>query len=164
MNGGFRRAIVAATALVFATAFGWLACIQRMDSGEVEFHWQGSAWLWIAVGLAAPVYFWRQIWPRQPVSPARPAWHRFKGWAALLIPSLMWMLYPLRFISGQQFLNVLIGLGIAVTVLTLGGWMVFRLIKGFADEAAPPAKTDSARRPEAEDAPLKRTTNPPPNV
>ena len=50
----------------------------------------------------------------------------------------MWMAYPLRFISGQQLLNVGIGLAIAGIVLTLGGWMVFQLIKGFDDDKAPP--------------------------
>ena len=150
MNDGFRLAIIVTTALVFATAFGWLACIQRMENGDVEFHWQGRAWLWIAIGVASPVYFWRQIWPKQKVSPTGSARRLVKGWAALLIPSLMWMAYPLRFISGQQLLNVSIGLGIAAAVLTLGGWMVFRLIKGFADEAAPPSNTDPTRRPEPE--------------
>ncbi len=130
--------------------FCWLACIKRMAGGEVEFHWQWNAWLWIAVGIASPVYFWRQIWPTQPVSKNGATRRQIKGWAALLIPSLMWMAYPLRFISGQQLLNVGIGLAIAGTVLTFGGWMVYRLIKGFAADEAPPAKTDSARRPEPE--------------
>jgi hypothetical protein len=155
-NDGFRLAIVVATALVFATAFGWLACIQRLDSGEVEFQWQGTAWLWIAVGLAAPVYFWRQIWPKQNVPSAGSTGRVIKGWAALLIPSLMWLAYPLRFISGPQLLNVIIGLGIAATVLTFGGWMVFRLIKGFADEEVPAASTDSIRRPESDSSGKKQ--------
>ena len=156
---------MAATALVFAAMFGWLACLQRMESGEVEFHWQRSAWLWIALGLVGPVYFWRQIWPGQTVSPAGAARRQIKGWAALLVPSLMWMAYPLRFISGQQRLNVGIGLGVAAMVLTFGGWMVFRLIKGFADEETPPAKMKPTIRPESANELKQEIANmPPPKI
>ena len=163
-NSGFRLVIVAATALGFAAVFGWLACIQRKENGEVEFHWQMGAWLWIAIGIACTVYFWRQVWPVKNHSPAGARRRVIKGWAALLIPSLMWMAYPLRFISGQQLLNVFIGLAIAATVLTFGGWMVFRLIKGFANEEAPSAKMDSTRRPDSENAAGNRAANPPPMV
>lgn len=131
-GGGFRLLTIISSAVLFAAVFGWLACIQRTAGGAVEFHWQGSAWLWIATGIASPVYFWRQIWPGQDDSRAVSLSRVIKGWAVLLIPSLMWMAYPLRFISGQQLLNVSIGLAVAALVLTCGGWMVFRLIKGFA--------------------------------
>ena len=146
---GFRLVVVVATAAIFALVFGWLACIQRTESGEVEFHWQRSAWLWIAIVIASTVYFWRQIWPTQNFPPAGAVRRQIKGWAALLIPSLMWTAYPLRFISGQQLLNVSIGLAIAGTVLTGGGWMVYRLIQGFANEETPPVSGDARRRPEA---------------
>lgn len=144
---GFRLAIVAVTALGFAVGFGWLACIERLASGEVEFHWQWSAALWIAIGIASPVYFWRQIWPTQPVPPGSARRRQVQGWAALLIPSVMWMAYPLRFVSGQQRLNVLIGLAIAGSVLSLGGWMVFRLIQGFAAEPTPAKPTPATGQP-----------------
>jgi hypothetical protein len=153
--GGFRLAVVVATALVFAAMFGWLACIQRMENGEVEFHWQRRTWLWIAIGIAGPLYFWRQIWPAQNVSQSGAGKRTIKGWAALLIPSLFWVVYPLWFISGPQLLNVGIGLGIAVTALTLGGWMIFRLIQGFAGEETPPRRAGPASRPESESTPAQ---------
>jgi len=141
---------VVVTALVFAVVFGWLACMHRTENGEVEFHWHWTAWLWITIGIACTVYFWRQIWPVQNVSPTGAIRRQVKGWTALLVPSLMWLAYPLRFISGAQLLNVFLGLAIAATVLALGGWMVFQLIKGFADDPAPPAKMDSPIQPEIE--------------
>jgi hypothetical protein len=54
-----------------------------------------------------------------------------KGSAALLLPSLWWITFPLRFLSGQHFWDVVIGLAAAATVLTFGAWMVIRLIKAF---------------------------------
>ena len=158
---GLRQVVIVSTALTFAAVFGWLACIQRLDSGEIEFHWQASAWLWIVIGIASTIYFWRQIWPAQNVSPTGAGKRVFKGWAVLMIPSLLWMAYPLRFISGQQLLNVFTGLIIAASVLTFGGWMVFRLIKGFADETASPVKTDSIRQRVTKNAPMKSNTPPP---
>ncbi len=160
----FRLVIIVATALVFAVVFGWLACIHRTPGGEVEFHWQWTTWLWIVIGIAGPVYFWRQIWPLQQVSSAAARRRAIKGWAALLLPSLLWMAYPLRFISGTQLLNVALGLGIAATVLAFGGWMVFRLIQGFADEEAPLAKTDPTRRPDSASASEPPDANLPPAV
>ncbi|MEI6193866.1 MAG: hypothetical protein WCS42_06000 [Verrucomicrobiota bacterium] len=159
---GFRLVLVVSTALIFAAAFGWLACIERMENGEVEFHWQASTWIWIATGMASTVYFWRQIWPTQNVSPTSVVRRQIKGWAALMIPSLMWMAYPLRFISGQQLLNVAIGLAIAATVLACGGWMVYRLIQGFAGDEAPPVSGDARSRPEPPSASGKPDSHRPP--
>lgn len=165
-DSGFRLAIVISTAVIFATAFGWLGCIQRKETGEVEFHWQWGALFWIAIGISCTVYFWRQIWPIGNTFPTGTKKRMVKGWAALLIPSLMWMTYPLLFVSGQQLLNVSIGLAIAVTVLTLGGWMVFRLVKGFAneDEETPPVKVDLTGTSESEIAIHKKALTAPPEV
>ena len=59
----------------------------------------------------------------------------------------------------------LTGLAIAATVLTFGGWMVFQLIKGFADKEAPPLPgQDSTRRPDSENAAANPPPNPPPTV
>ena len=160
---GLRLALVVVTVLVFAGVFGWLACLQRMDGGEVEFHWQWRAGLWITIGIASPVYFWRQIWPVTAVPPAGATRRAITGWAALLLPSLMWMAYPLRFISGQQLLNVCIGLSIAATVLAFGGWMVFRLIQGFANEETPPSGADSNCGPETA-SPARKPGAPTPPV
>ena len=137
-SGRFRLVVIASSILLFAATFGWLACIRRDGVGEVTFQWQWQAAVWIAVGIASPVYFWQQIWPVQPNPSVSPRRRAIKGWTALLLPSLMWMAYPLRFISGQQLLNVGIGLAIAGIVLTFGGWMVFQLIKGFDDGKSPP--------------------------
>ncbi len=54
-----------------------------------------------------------------------------KGSAVLALPGSWWILFPLRFLSGQHFWDVVIGLAAAAAVLTLGAWMVTRLIKAF---------------------------------
>jgi hypothetical protein len=130
-DGGFKRVIIVSTALIFAAVFGWLSCMERKLNGDVDFRWHWSALLWVAIGIASMVYFWRQIWPTQNDGIGSKHKRLIKGWAALLIPSLMWMAYPLRFISGQRLFDVFFGLMLAAMVLTLGGCMVFRLIKGF---------------------------------
>ncbi len=53
------------------------------------------------------------------------------GSAVLLVPCLWWLTFPLRFLSGQHFWDVAIGLIAAATVLSYGACMVIRLIKAF---------------------------------
>lgn len=130
-DGGFKLAIIISTAIVFAAMFGWLACLDRKPNGDVDFRWHWRALLWMAVGIASTLYFWRQVWPNEE-NPATSKRRRLiKGWVVFLIPSLMWVAYPLRFISGQRLFDVMFGLTLAATVLTAGGFMVARLIKGF---------------------------------
>ena len=130
-DGGFKYAIIISTALTFAAVFGWLACIDRQENGDLDFRWHWSALLWIVIGIASTIYFWRQVWPAQNDSSVGKRNRLVKGWTALLIPSLIWMTYPLRFLSGKHFTDVLAGLTAAAIVLTLGALMLFRLIKGF---------------------------------
>ena len=126
----FRRMVIISTALSLAAAYGWLACFDRQPGGDFNFHWRWNAWLWVFIGLGSTLYFWRKIWP-----PAdRPAATRreiVKGSAVLALPGSWWILFPLRFLSGQHFWDVVIGLAAAAAVLTLGAWMVTRLIKAF---------------------------------
>jgi hypothetical protein len=129
-DGGLKRAIIVSTTLLMAAVFGWLACIDRKENGDLDFRWHWGASLWIAIGLGCTFYFWRQVWPQND-SPDGKRKRLIKGWAAFLIPSLIWMTYPLRFFSGKHFTDVLAGLTAAAIVLTFGGWMLSRLIKGF---------------------------------
>lgn len=153
---GFKRGIIFSSALLLAAVFGWLACVDRSADGVVAFHWQWRALLWIAAGLGCTVYFWRQAWPRPGES--RSPRQVIIGWVVLAIPCVMWMAYPLRFISGQQLLNVFIGLMLAATVLTGGGFMVFKLIKGFENDPDPAA--NPSNQPDREKKPAPAAAEP----
>lgn len=150
----FKRGIVCSSAFLLAAVFGWLACVARSADGAVTFHWQWRALLWIAAGLGCTIYFWRQVWPAPGVSRSRR--QEFAGWVVLAVPCVLWMAYPLRFISGPQLLNVFIGLAVAATVLTGGGFMVRTLIRGFENDEAttadpvapnPPDRSDTRKEP-----------------
>ena len=155
-DAGFRRVFVISSTLILATVFGWLGCLVRQTNGNVLFEWQWRALIWFAIGIGSTVYFWRQIWPAQNIT--RTAKRQIKGWVVLAIPCVIWMAYPLWFISGRQLSDVFVGLMLAVVVLTGGGLMVYKLIRGFEnDEAAanadlPLPRTDppnSAKQPPA---------------
>ncbi|HEY4414712.1 MAG TPA: hypothetical protein VGO57_03385 [Verrucomicrobiae bacterium] len=140
----FKRIVIVATALSLAITYGWLACFDRQPSGDFYFHWQWSALLWIAIGLVSNAYFWRKIWP-----PAgRAAVTRrgaILGSLALALPCLWWLTFPLRFLSGQHFWDVMSGLIAAAAVLSFGAWMVIKLIKAFEqsdNDVAQPKKDD----------------------
>jgi hypothetical protein len=122
--------IIVSTALSLMAAYGWLAGFARQPGGDFSFQWRWNTLLWAFIGFATNAYFWRKAWP----APGRAAVTRkdiIKGSAALLLPSLWWITFPLRFLSGQHFWDVVIGLAAAATVLTFGAWMVIRLIKAF---------------------------------
>jgi hypothetical protein len=144
----FKRMVVISTALSLAAAYGWLACFDRQADGSFYFHWRGSALAWIVVGFASSFYFWRKVWP---------AGHRadatrkdiIAGSIVLAVPCLWWLTFPLRYLSGQHFWDVMTGLIAAALVLSFGAWMVTRLIKAFeqsdtADLAAIKAEEQNA--------------------
>jgi hypothetical protein len=126
----FRRMIIVSTALSLMAAYGWLAGFARQPGGDFSFQWRWNTLLWAFIGFGSNAYFWRKVWPMA----GRTAATRkdiIKGSTALLLPSLWWITFPLRFLSGQHFWDVVIGLAAAATVLTFGAWMVIRLIKAF---------------------------------
>ena len=126
----FRRMVIISTALSLAAIYGWLACFDRQSNGDLYFHCRWNGLLWIFIGLGTTLYFWQKIWPPENV-PAAARKEIIKGSVALVIPALWWAVFPLRFLSGQHFWDVVIGLAAAVTVLSFGACMVIRLINAF---------------------------------
>ncbi len=122
--------IIVSTALSLMGAYGWLAGFERQPGGDFSFQWRWNTLLWAFIGFSSNAYFWRKVWP---VTGRTAATRKdiIKGSAALLLPSLWWITFPLRFLSGQHFWDVVIGLAAAATVLTFGAWMVIQLIKAF---------------------------------
>jgi hypothetical protein len=145
-DAGFRGVFVISSALILATVFGWLACLVRTENGDIAFRWQWRALIWIAGGIGSTGYFWRQVWPVE--NGVRTLKQQIKGWVVLAVPCVIWMSYPLWFISGRQLFDVGAGLALAATVLTGGGWMVFKLIKGFENDEAAADNADLMDRPD----------------
>lgn len=126
----FRRMIVVSTAMSLAVAYGWLAGFVRQPDGDLIFHWRWLIVLWAAIGMVSTVYFWRKVWPirRQTAPPHKDI---AKGTIVLLAPGLWWLLFPLRSLSGEHFLQVMEGLIAATLVLGFGAWMLYLLGKAF---------------------------------
>jgi hypothetical protein len=126
----FRRIIIISTELSLAGMYGWLACFDRQLSGDVFFHWRWIGLVWAGIGYGSCWYFWHKIWPASETVTATRG-DILKGSAVLAVPCLWWITFPLRFLSGQHFWDVLAGLVAAATVLSFGAWMMTRLIKAF---------------------------------
>jgi len=140
--------VIVFTALSLAAMYGWLACFDRQPNGDFYFHWRWSALPWIFIGFGSNAYFWRKIWP--PAGRAQATRKDIiKGSAALLLPCLWWLAFPLRFLSGQHFWDVVEGLVAAAAVLTFGAWMVTRLIKAFEQSDADGLNAPNPTNPES---------------
>jgi hypothetical protein len=126
----FRRLVIISTVLSLAAAYGWLACFERQPGGDVYFRWRWNGLLWVFIGVVSSLYFWRKVWPPGD-RPAATRREIIKGSILLGLPGLWWLTFPLRFLSGQHFWDVAVGLAAAAAVLTFGAWMVTRLIKAF---------------------------------
>ena len=109
--------------------YGWLACFDRQPNGDFHFHWQWIALLWIFIGLGTNAFFWRKVWPAKGQATTRK--DILIGAVVLGVPFLWWLTFPLRFLSGQHFWDVISGLIAAGLVLSFGAWMVIKLIKAF---------------------------------
>jgi FtsH-binding integral membrane protein len=126
----FKRIIIVSCALSLVTMYGWLACFDRQQNGDFYFHWRWIALLWIVIGLASNAFFWRKIWPPEGRAIATRK-DIIIGSIVLGAPCLWWLTFPLRFLSGQHFWDVMTGLIAAAIVLSFGAWMVIKLIKAF---------------------------------
>jgi FtsH-binding integral membrane protein len=129
----FKRMVAIFTALSLAAAYGWLAGFARGADGDFAFHWRWQILLWAVIGLVSTLYFWRKIWPPEN-QPAAARKDIVEGSLTLALPGLWWLIFPLRFLSGQHFWNVVEGLTIAAVVLTIGAFMIIRLGKAFEND------------------------------
>jgi peptidoglycan/LPS O-acetylase OafA/YrhL len=122
--------IIISTILSLATADGWLASFERLPGGEWSCRWRWATLVWGLIGGGTCFYFWRQIWPPQDY-PAATRKRIIIGSTVLLLPCLWWLTFPLRFISGRDFRDVICGLIAAALVLSFGAGMVIKLIGAF---------------------------------
>jgi hypothetical protein len=126
----FERVAVISTAIGFATALGTAACLQRPAGHGLELHWHWRAVIWMALGVWAALHLWQLVW-RAQADTAPKAKARLQRFCALiLIVALGVFVYPISFVSGEHFNEILTGLTLATAVLTFVGWMISRIIRG----------------------------------
>ncbi len=131
LGGGFARIISIATAMGFAGMLGSLACMSRGTRGRFVIGW--SAWSLVlgAVGFALGLWFWRLLWraeaEKDTAHPARRALIRYSVFLGVL--AFCCFVYPIRFVDPVRRSEVIIGLGMAIAVLTFVGWFIFQTIR-----------------------------------
>lgn len=126
----FKRFVTWSTAICLAAAYGWLAAYQGHADDGLSFHWRWLSFFWVIIGAGSSIYFWHQVWP----PPGHPAAQRkgiIKGLIIFVLPGLWWLVYPLLFLKGQQFWDVISGLLVVAAALSFGAWMIRRLVKAF---------------------------------
>jgi hypothetical protein len=126
----FKRLITWSTAVCLAAIYGWLASYERQMDGSMHFHWRWLSLFWAIIGTGSSTYFWHQIWPPS----GYPDSNRngiIKGLIIIVLPGLWWLIYPLRFLKGEQFWDVITGLMVVASALSFGAWMITRLVKAF---------------------------------
>ena len=130
----FGNIVAGSTAFAFAAVFCSLACVGRNATGDLDFEWRWPALIWLAIGAAGGWFFWRLAWwSEKAVQPRAKAW--FVWYCCLLgLLTLFLFLRPLRFVAAENVRDVLIGLVLAVAVLSLFGYMIFALVRFFSRE------------------------------
>jgi hypothetical protein len=133
----FRWVLMIGTALGFGAIIGTLPLVERGAAGiHWRFHW--AAIPLFAIGFAAGIWFWRLVYRLGISEDDNIAKSRLKRGAFAVLPlGIAGFFYPLRFIDPSRRTEVLIGLTIAIAVLSLVGFVMVNLIK-WLNENEPP--------------------------
>jgi hypothetical protein len=139
----FRLIASVSTALGLGTAFGALACLQWRPDGSLDFRWHPMVLLWVAVGIACAFLFWNAIWRAE----ARDRGSKIRtvgSYFLLVAATLADVAYSLRTYPQDKISQFYLGLAGAVVALSVAGWLISFVIRGFArfDAADPIAKHD----------------------
>src|SRR5262249_15853050 len=128
----FSNIVAGSTAVAFGLVFCSLACVGRNANGALDFEWQWPALIWLLVGICGGWYFWKLAWWSEKA--ARPhAKAYFIAFCALLcLLTLYLFVRPLRFVAQEIVRDVLVGMVLAVIVLTLFGYLIFTLGRWFS--------------------------------
>jgi hypothetical protein len=124
----FRRLLVVSTAMAFGGMLGSLGVAGRDADGlKFSFHW--SVPLLFLVGASAAVWFWRLIFRFDSGGDARLR-GRLK-WVAgvMLVVAFGCFLFPLRLVSPDKRMEVILGMGFAFVVLTGMGTLIYQTIR-----------------------------------
>lgn len=127
----FVRIISLATAMGFAGMLGSLACMYRGPNGRFVIGWSGWSIPLGAAGFVAGLGFWRLLWraeaEQDPKHPIRRWWIRYS--IGLGVLAFGCFVYPIRFVDPVRRQEVLLGLLMAIGVLTFVGWLIFQAIR-----------------------------------
>jgi hypothetical protein len=133
-NRMFERIAAVATASGFALVMGSAACVGPAGTQGLAFHWHWSALILGAVGLVAGWHLWSLIWRVEADPKGKPRRRLSRYCVALGIGAVLVFAYPFRFVAPDKFRDVLLGLAAAIAVLSLIGWMIIQLVKGFSED------------------------------
>lgn len=130
----FGNIVAGSTAVAFALVFCSLACVGRNASGVLDFEWQWTALIWLVIGACGGWYFWKLAWwSERKARKSAKLW--FIAFCALLsLVTLFLFIRPLKFVAQENVVDVLVGMGLAVVVLSLFGYMIFTLVQWFSRE------------------------------
>ena len=110
---------------------GSLACLSRGPSGKLLIAW--SPWVipWAALGFVAGLNFWRLLWRAEAEQLTHgPARRRLIRYSLVLgVGSFASFVYPIRFVDPVRRTEVLLGLGMALLVLSFVGWLILMAIR-----------------------------------
>lgn len=124
----FRRVLVASTALAFGGMLSSLGVVGRDREGlTFGFHW--SAPLLFVIGAAGAVLFWRLVFRFESGGDDTMRRTLKRSGAAMLLIAFGCFLYPLRLVSPDKRTEVMIGIGLALVVLSGFGWLIYQTIQ-----------------------------------
>ncbi|HTL57884.1 MAG TPA: hypothetical protein VL361_19505 [Candidatus Limnocylindrales bacterium] len=130
----FDNIVAGSTAVAFGLVFCSLACVANDLNGVLTFQWRWTALIWLAVGLGGGWFFWHMAWGAERAA-TRRAKNRFVAYCVLLsLVTLYLFVRPLKFVAKENVRDVLVGLGLAIAVLTLFGWMIHTLVQWLSRE------------------------------
>ncbi len=112
--------------------------IVQSGPGGIDFRWSNWAVPAFVLGAAIAIGFWQLIF-RLAGRRGDEAASRRKLYAAsagLMLVALGAFIYPLRFVVPDRRTDVLIGLGMAVIVLSAVGMLIRTVVKWLESEAA----------------------------
>jgi hypothetical protein len=128
LSRGLFKIVVGSTALGLGCLAAAIEALRR-ETGGFTFQVSAGTFVAFSLGLAAGLYYWKLA--------ARSLLAARVGTALLLVAGIGGFLYPLRFVPADKMAEIGIGLGFAVSAISIGAFMLWRLKCFFdADDAA----------------------------
>lgn len=125
----FRTVIAVASGLALGGMLASLAVFERGSHGRLAFHWHWASIPLSFVGLALGIQFWRTLWKAQ-MEDTDAARRKLRHFVTFLgIMAVCSFAYPLRFVQPGRRGEVLMGLGLAVVVLSGFGFLIWKTIQ-----------------------------------
>ena len=108
-----------------------LTCLSRGPKDRLVIGWSWWSLPWAALGFGAGLWFWHLLWQAEaevnPHHPARRTLIRYSF--ALGAAAFASFVYPIRFVDPVRRTEVLIGLAMAIVVLSFMGWLIWKAIR-----------------------------------